>query len=63
MPTAEIHKPPTRQIEYGHGQNPHGVNERQTVTIADQTGNQALLPSPSAGCYLDYHSAEPFSPI
>ena len=33
MPTAEFHKPPTRQIENGHGQNPHDVDEKQAVTI------------------------------
>ena len=37
MPAAEIHKPPTGQIENGYRQNPHGINKRQTVTIAGRS--------------------------
>src|SRR3954466_9500595 len=34
MPGTEFHEPQTRHIQDGDGHNPHGVNERQTMTIA-----------------------------
>ena len=36
MTAAEFHEPPARQIEKGYRQNPHCVNERQTVSIPNR---------------------------
>src|SRR4051795_2173519 len=35
MPAAEFHEPARRQVQKGNGQNPHRINEREVVTIAD----------------------------
>ena len=36
MPGLELHKPAARQVEHHHSQNPHDVNERQTMTISER---------------------------
>jgi hypothetical protein len=34
--TPEFHKPPTRQVENSHIYNPHGLYERQVVTVPER---------------------------
>ena len=36
MPTTEFHEPPTREIQNRHRQNPHGIDKRQAVAIAER---------------------------
>ena len=37
MAGAEFHKPAGREIENGDDENPHGVNERETVAVAERS--------------------------
>src|SRR5262245_19144767 len=36
MAAAEFHEPQARQIEYCHGQYPHGIDEWQTVAVSQR---------------------------
>lgn len=36
MPAAKVHKPAARQVKDSDGHDPHGVNERQTMTVSQR---------------------------
>ena len=40
MPTAKLHEPQTRHIKDCYGENPHGVNKWQSVSIPGWFGGE-----------------------
>src|SRR6516225_3852331 len=64
MSASKLHKPSAWQVENSHCNNPHGINERQPMTVPERApgpvGNDSAVPNRlvEGQCHQDGHDVK-----